>query len=151
MELKRGLDDDEDRLFAGQFHCQLHAGESVTIVLSTEENASLDGEDALTSQSAHELNLFQQWQAHHGQICGNPAEEEPSWLWQLVLAADQFLVRRVLPDEADGRSIIAGYPWFNDWGRDTMIALPGLTLATGRRETTRKILLSLVRYVDEGI
>jgi predicted glycogen debranching enzyme len=151
MELKRGLDDDEDRLFAGQFHCQLHTGESVTIVLSTEENASLDGEDALTSQSAHELNLFQKWQAHHGQIIGNPAEEEPSWLWQLVLAADQFLVKRVLPDEADGRSIIAGYPWFSDWGRDTMIALPGLTLAMGRPEITRKILLSLVRYLDHGM
>jgi predicted glycogen debranching enzyme len=56
---------------------------------------------------------------------------------QLVLAADQFLVRRSTPDDADGNTVIAGYPWFSDWGRDTMISLPGLTLATGRRKSPR--------------
>ena len=66
----------------------------------------------------------------------------PNWLPQLILAADQFIVKRSLPEHPDGRSIIAGYHWFGDWGRDTMIALPGLTLATGRADVARQILLA---------
>ncbi len=150
-ERERGLDDQEDRLYAGQFHGQLRNGESVTLVFTTEPNTLLEGEEALTSQSNHEVKLFQHWQARHLRMCGGSANDEPSWLWQLVLAADQFIVRRNFPDQADGRSIVAGYHWFNDWGRDTMIALPGLTLAMGRPEIARKILLSLMRYVDAGM
>jgi predicted glycogen debranching enzyme len=150
-EHERGLDDQEDRLYAGQFHCQLRVGESVTLVLSTEAQTSLDGEEALTQRSNYEVRLFQSWQAQRARSCAGSANDEPSWLWQLVLAADQFLVKRVHPDEADGRSIVAGYPWFYDWGRDTMIALPGLTLAMGRPEIARKILLSIARYVDAGM
>jgi predicted glycogen debranching enzyme len=150
-EQERGLDDQEDRLYAAQFHCQLRTGESATLVLSTERNAVLDGEEARTAQSNHEVKLFQTWQEQHAKTCGLSSDEEPSWLWQLVLAADQFIVERVLPDQAEGRSIIAGYHWFNDWGRDTMIALPGLTLTMGRPEIARKILLSITRFVDAGM
>jgi predicted glycogen debranching enzyme len=70
---------------------------------------------------------------------------------QLVLAADQFLVARPLADEPDGRSVIAGYHWFNDWGRDTMISLPGLTLATGRAEEAASILRTFARYLADGL
>jgi glycogen debranching enzyme len=49
-------------------------------------------------------------------------------------------VRRALPDDPNGRTVMAGYPWFGDWGRDTMISLPGLTLVTGRPEVTARIL-----------
>jgi predicted glycogen debranching enzyme len=56
-----------------------------------------------------------------------------------------------LPTNPDGRSIIAGYHWFGDWGRDTMIALPGLTLATGRAEIARQILLAFAEVVDGGM
>lgn len=65
---------------------------------------------------------------------------------QLVLAADQFIVSR-----GDGNTIIAGYPWFSDWGRDTMIALNGLTLATRRPEIARGILLEFSNYVSQGM
>jgi len=150
-EHERGLDDEEDRLYAGQLHFQLQTGESVTIALSTEEGVSLDGEDAITERSNYEVKLFQSWQTHRARSCTSAADDEPSWLWQLVLAADQFLVRRGLLDQENGWSVIAGYPWFNDWGRDTMIALPGLTLAMGRPEIARKILLSLTKYVDGGM
>jgi predicted glycogen debranching enzyme len=61
------------------------------------------------------------------------------------------MVKRALPDESGGRSIIAGYHWFGDWGRDTMIALPGLTLATGRSDLAREILLAFANYVDGGM
>jgi predicted glycogen debranching enzyme len=151
VEHDRGLDDEEDRLCAGQFHTDLRPGESVTLVLSTEANTSLDEEQALTARTNYEVRLFQNWQAQHARTCAVSAEEEPSWLWQLVLAADQFVVRRQTPNNPDGLSILAGYHWFNDWGRDAMIALPGLTIAMGRQEIAKKILLSLARYVDGGM
>jgi predicted glycogen debranching enzyme len=69
----------------------------------------------------------------------------------LVLAADQFLVRRPLPDDPDGMSVIAGYHWFGDWGRDTMISLPGLAIATGRPEVAARILTTFARFVDRGM
>ena len=77
--------------------------------------------------------------------------DAPQAIEQLVLAADQFVVRRSLPGDAEGRSIIAGYPWFGDWGRDTMISLPGLTLATGRPEVGARILHTFAHYVDQGM
>jgi 4-alpha-glucanotransferase len=75
----------------------------------------------------------------------------PGWVRQLVLAADSFLFARPLPEVPDGESVIAGYPWFGDWGRDTMIALPGLTLATGRLDSARRILETFARFVDGGM
>src|SRR5207244_12344600 len=69
----------------------------------------------------------------------------------LALAAHQFAGRRPLPDAPAAMSVIAGYPWFGDWGRDTMISLPGLTLSTGRADVARRILLTFARFVDRGM
>jgi len=66
---------------------------------------------------------------------------------RLVLAADQFLVH----PRPGKTSVIAGYPWFTDWGRDTMIALPGLTLTTGRFEEARRVLAAFVEVMDQGL
>ena len=65
---------------------------------------------------------------------------------QLVLAADQFIV-----DRGKGKTVIAGYHWFSDWGRDTMIALPGLTLSTGRPEIAKSILTEFSHHISEGM
>jgi predicted glycogen debranching enzyme len=146
-ETGRGLEDREDHLFAALFRAKLEVGSSVTFVATTEPAASLDGETALAERANHEVRLFQHWQAKNESL----AEEAPSWLWQLILAADQFIVKRSLPEEPDGRSVIAGYHWFGDWGRDTMIALPGLTLATGRADVAKQILLAYSRYADGGM
>ena len=64
----------------------------------------------------------------------------------LTLAADQFIVAR-----GTQKTIIAGYHWFSDWGRDTMISLPGLTLTSGRIEIAKSILLEFARHVDQGM
>jgi predicted glycogen debranching enzyme len=151
VERERGLDDHEDRLLAAVFHARLAVGEKLTLVFSTEPQALLDGEQARTLQSNHDWKLFQAWQKKHAEASVTPAEEEPGWLWQLVLAADQFIAKRALSDDTDGLTVIAGYPWFCDWGRDTMIALPGLTLPLGRPEIARKILESFARHVDRGM
>jgi glycogen debranching enzyme len=74
-----------------------------------------------------------------------PAPAPPSGP-PLARAADQFLVRR-----GDQTTVIAGYHWFGDWGRDTMIALPGLTIATGRHDAAKSILLAFAAYVDRGM
>ena len=150
-ETERGLDDSEDRFYAARFHCRLGVGEKVTLVFTTAEKTALDGEQARAEQANHEWKLFQAWQARRRRVSKVAAEDEPGWLWQLVLAADQFVVKRDVKDEPDGQSIIAGYHWFNDWGRDAMISLPGLTLATGRPELARKILRSYSRHADRGM
>jgi predicted glycogen debranching enzyme len=77
--------------------------------------------------------------------------DAPPWVMRLVAATDAFVIARPLPDLPDGQSVIAGYPWFGDWGRDTMIALPGLCLATGRSETARRILETFARFIDRGM
>ena len=146
-EKERGLDDHEDHLFAAQFRATLNGGESVTVVVSTEVNASLDAPSARAQRNDHEASLLKSWTRQNQKS----APSAPGWLRHLVLAADQFVVRRSLPDEPDGRSLIAGYHWFGDWGRDTMIALPGLALTTGRCEIARLILLAFARYVDAGM
>jgi predicted glycogen debranching enzyme len=149
-EAARGLDDREDHLFAALFHVKLAVGDAVTFVLSVREDESLDPEPARSELAGHEVKLLNAWEQ------ANPAREaakndSPPWLRQLVYAADQFIVKRSLPDQPDGCTIIAGYPWFADWGRDTMIALPGLTLVTGRTDVARQILLAFARVVDGGM
>ena len=64
----------------------------------------------------------------------------------LAIAADQYLARR-----GEDWTIIAGYPWFTDWGRDTMISLPGLTLLTGRTDIAKSILRNFARHTDQGM
>ncbi|MEW6710373.1 MAG: amylo-alpha-1,6-glucosidase [Candidatus Riflebacteria bacterium] len=70
------------------------------------------------------------------------------FLRRLLMAADQFIVER---RSTGGRSILAGYPWFSDWGRDSLISLPGLTLVTGRIEDARSILKTFASAIHHGL
>lgn len=143
VEHARGLNDREDHLHAATFQATLYPGQSLTFVTSTESTPDLDGEAALRSQRNHEQRLFDCWRLDRTK----QAETAPIWIRQLVLAADQFIVNRA----QNGKTIIAGYPWFSDWGRDTMISLSGLTLATGRVEIARSILYTFAQYLDRGM
>ena len=147
LETERGLDDREDHLFAALFHANLNPDESLSIVVTVEAGTPLDGAASLAQRANREAVLLNSWQARNEKSSANV----PGWLPQLVLAADQFIVKRSLPDEPDGRSVIAGYHWFGDWGRDTMIALPGLALVTGRADVAKEILLAFAGYVDGGM
>jgi predicted glycogen debranching enzyme len=146
-ETERGLDDHEDYLFAALFRAKLNPGESLTIVVTTEATTALDGGTSRTQRADHESVFLKVWQAQNEKSTTNA----PGWLRQLVLAADQFIVKRTLPEEPDGHSVIAGYHWFGDWGRDTMVALPGLALVTGRADVAKRILLAFAGYVDGGM
>lgn len=147
QERYRGLNDRTDHLHAATFRITINPGESLTFAASIEAHPDLDGEAELELRRAHEQKLIETWKARRPK-CMN---ETPEWINHLVLAADQFIVSRPLSDEPYGKSIIAGYHWFSDWGRDTMISLPGLTISTGRPEVARFILRTYARYVDQGM
>ena len=146
-ETARGLDDHGDHLLAATASLELTVGKCSTFVLTTNTGVNLDATLALAEHVERERSLCTKWQESDPQ----GASVSPTWVRQLILAADQFVVKRSLPEGPDGRSIIAGYHWFGDWGRDTMIALPGLTLTTGRTDVAKKILLAFARYVDKGM
>jgi len=136
VEQYRGFDGIEDHLYAGEFQATLASGDSLTFVISTDSAPNLDGASA-----------YKERQAYQGQL----KVLAPKLPAELVFAADQFIVQRATSDQPEGHSIIAGYHWFGDWGRDTMISLPGLTLATGRPNIARSILQTFARHVSQGM
>lgn len=143
MERYRGMEDREDHLLVGRFQATLLPGQNLTLVASTDESPALDGRAALEARRRYERSLIRQAEL--------PTQNTPAWVRRLVLAADQFVVDRPLADGGSGKSIIAGYPWFGDWGRDTMISLPGLALVTGRADVAGTILRTYAGYVDGGM
>jgi predicted glycogen debranching enzyme len=138
-ERERGLPDREAHVHACDLAFSLVAGESAHVCASTEDVATDDPAGWFEARSAHESSLLV--------AAPGPARERP----QLVLAADQFVVGRASAGVPDGKTVIAGYHWFTDWGRDTAIALPGLAIATGRRAIACSILETFARYVDGGM
>ncbi len=147
VETAQGLDDVSDLAIPGSFRVELAEGTSWTLVMSTEAppDIELDAEAAWMAVRAREDDLLERARS-------SGADTDDPLVRQLVLAADQFIVTRPIPGEAeDGRSVIAGYPWFNDWGRDTMISLPGLALATGRFDDAARILRSFARWARDGL
>ncbi|MFT7585601.1 MAG: putative glycogen debranching enzyme [Cellvibrionaceae bacterium] len=133
----------EDHLNIADFGVTLNPGETVTIVASTKEQPDLNGDAAFQRRVDHEEKLIAQAKRIQGEL-------DPE-MRQLVLAADQFIVERTQPASQNGHSIIAGYPWFSDWGRDTMISIPGLTLCSGREEIAKSILGTYAKYLNKGM
>lgn len=140
-ETARGLLDETDALVMAPILARLGLGAAVTLTLTVEADEPLDG--ALALAQTHQRDALR--------LAGAGAEAASSFVQRLVLGADAFLVRRDVDGAPDGETVIAGYPWFNDWGRDTMIALPGLCLATGRHDEARSILRAFARFVRDGL
>jgi predicted glycogen debranching enzyme len=132
-ERERGLDFREDLFSPGVLRVELLPGRAVHLLASA--GTLLAGHDPERLMAAERRRL---------RICGGGGEGA---LPELRRAADAFVVRR----GTAGRTIIAGYHWFADWGRDTMIALPGLCLATGRPDDARAILAEHARHVEGGM
>ncbi|MDX1488679.1 MAG: glycogen debranching enzyme N-terminal domain-containing protein, partial [Acidiferrobacterales bacterium] len=146
VERERGLPDRDNHLCVGYARLVLTPGKWTGIVASLRPGASPDIDKALARVRIHECNVLARAKVAIAELA-----DAPSWVDQLILAADSFVFARPLTDAPDGESVIAGYPWFGDWGRDTMIALPGLTLATGRYDSARRILETFARFVDRGM
>ena len=146
VERRRGLDHLEDHLHAATFTATIEPGEHLALVFSTNPAAELDSGRLLAEISARENSLLGDFADSH-----TAAGHAPAWIRQLVLAADQFIVQRPSESDPQALSVIAGYPWFGDWGRDTMISLPGLAVTTGRPKIARNVLRSFSRFVDQGM
>ncbi|HTU18390.1 MAG TPA: amylo-alpha-1,6-glucosidase [Gemmataceae bacterium] len=144
-ERERGLQDHEDHLHAVTFSAEVRPGADLILVGSIDETAR-PAPAALGRRRDYEAGLLRTWSGTRP-----PGEAAPAWVRQLVLAADQFIVARPTEADRDGQTVIAGYHWFGDWGRDTMISLPGLSLLTGRPEVARGILRTFSRYVSQGM
>jgi len=137
-EHERGLEFHEDNFHPGALELTLEPGESATV------RAGLD--NGITAGSIQEVvQTLVAGQQRLVELAGKPSDEDVK---RLVLAADSFVVQR---RSTAAQSIIAGYPWFSDWGRDSMISLPGLTLATGRPDVARSILQTFGHYVNQGM
>lgn len=139
-ESARGLDDTEDLFCPGRFVLRLEEGQSATVVMSAD---AAETETFVTVQA--------QVRAGHDALLEALPGEAPDWIRQLVLASDQFIVERRRGGKAQGATVIAGYPWFGDWGRDTMIALPGLALVTRRYGVAASILCTFAAHASDGM
>ncbi|MEM6343492.1 MAG: amylo-alpha-1,6-glucosidase [Bacteroidota bacterium] len=135
LEQYRGLNAHEDLFSPGSFSVELEAGSRFGIIVSTEDPSGRDPWVMMEAEKNRRRALVDA-----------TSFKEPM-LKQLVKAADQFIVQR----SENLKTIIAGYHWFSDWGRDSMIALPGLCLATGREADAEKILLAFAESVSEGM
>lgn len=133
-ERERGLDYREDLFNPCVLHADFGRGRVQAVIASTEPN-DLASADALRASEIGRRRALT-----------SSVPPDATFVESLTRAADQFLVRR-----GGERTIIAGYPWFTDWGRDTMIALPGLTLSTGRPDAARSILRMFARCADRGM
>ncbi len=133
-EKARGLDFQEDLFQPFVLHFDLaHSPKAVVIV-------------SRIAIPAHEATALRERERLRRVALRRHAPIAESFLEDLAEAADQFIVRR-----GDGHTIIAGYPWFGDWGRDTMIALPGLTLVTGRFDVACGILQEFAKALNQGM
>jgi predicted glycogen debranching enzyme len=124
QERQRGLDFTEDLFQPFVLHFDLNAHSQASVIASTEPR------DIVSVPALRSAEL-----ARRRSVGG-----------KLAAAADQFIVKR-----GEHHSVIAGYPWFADWGRDTMIALPGLTLCTARSALAREILEEFALWIRDGM
>ncbi len=135
VEAYRGSDHIEDLYSHGVLRKSLRPGDAWGIVISLNPEEQRDAAELLARERTRREALFEK-------LPIRDAVTEP-----LALAADQLIVRR----GKDLCTILAGFHWFTDWGRDTMIALPGLCLTTGRTDDARRILKAFAGYVDQGM
>ena len=153
MERRRGYDSVGTLWSPGYFRADLHPGHEVTLVASTESwdtILALDPEEARKTEADRRSRLLA--------LAEVGADDRT--IGELVLAADQFIITpagraeeaaRARASGEEVRTVIAGYHWFTDWGRDTMISLEGLTLCTGRHREAAYILRTFGHYVRDGL
>jgi predicted glycogen debranching enzyme len=153
LEEQRGYAADGSTWSPGYYRVDLVEHEQVTFIASTEQISAID---ALAPNEAWQTELDRRTRL----LVAAGSPEPGSLTAELVLAADQFVIKpatrtadtaRAKAAGENARSVIAGYHWFTDWGRDTMISLEGLTLSTGRAPEARDTLLTFAQHLHEGL
>jgi len=134
VERERGLDFAEDLFNPFVLRFDLRCRQQATVIASTEHR------DVARVIEYRQAEITRRRSA----AVSSPIEDD--FTQSLAAAADQYIVSR-----GDQKTVIAGYHWFSDWGRDTMIALPGLTLPTGKYDVARSILRTFAKHVDQGM
>ncbi|MEZ4956489.1 MAG: amylo-alpha-1,6-glucosidase [Saprospiraceae bacterium] len=132
-EKYRGLDFQEDAFSIGTIEANISPGERIYIAFSLDEETVKKDSEKLKAEEIKRINSI---------TVGD------DFLSDLTIAADQFIVHR---KSSGGKTIIAGYHWFTDWGRDTMIAMRGLVIALGKKELAESILKTFLKYLDGGM
>lgn len=137
-EFERGLDFEDAHYIPGYFEIYVEPHEEIefSIIASTEPIKEIDGSIYFKEEIKRKEELI------------NKLSYKDKLTKILALACDQFIVKRKSTGKA---TVIAGYPWFTDWGRDTMISLPGLTLVTGRYEEAKELLITFAKYINKGL
>lgn len=139
MEQERGLHASEDHYIPGSFDITVDAGSvrQITFIGTVEKDCGyIDGQLLINAEKARQAALIEK------------AGYTDEFACMLVRAADHFIVYR---QSTDAKTILAGYPWFTDWGRDAMISLCGLTLSTGRYDDAKEILCTFAKYIQYGL
>jgi len=148
VERYRGQDFTEDLFNHGTFTVELKEGDKLGIIISTENPANKNAFDLFEKEKARKLQLIEFDNSAIKQFDNTTIQSFGlSITQQLILAADQFIVKR----GEDLKTVIAGYHWFTDWGRDTMISLPGLCLSTGRFDDAKQIIAAFAKTVSMGM
>ncbi|MDG6243812.1 MAG: amylo-alpha-1,6-glucosidase [Methanolobus sp.] len=139
-ELLRGYPHREDNFNPGHFDLEISGKDASCFIVASTEN-----DEEWNWKRIQEL--FDNEKRRLKGLAGKNTTDDP-FLKKLVLAGDLFIVER---RSTGSKSVIAGYHWFGDWGRDTMISLPGLTLVTGRYDDARSILSTFAAHCKEGL
>jgi len=137
-EADRGLNSVENHFMPGNFELELKPFEErkINIIFSTENDLKINVEKEYLEVLSRKAKLLDK--AGFSDLFKNA----------LVKACDDFIVYR---KSTDGKTIIAGYPWFTDWGRDTLISLTGLTISTKRYDDAKSILKTFMKYMKDGL
>ncbi len=134
LELERGYPAEEDAYNSGVFTAKLGQGERLLVAASDQRREISEIVNAEIDELSRRHELL------------SKASIGDEFLSYLVEAADQFIVSR-----SSSRTVVAGYHWFGDWGRDALISIPGLTLVTGRFRDARSILSTFLEHIDYGL
>jgi predicted glycogen debranching enzyme len=140
IEEQRGQESHEDLYSPGYFNDEIEHGIEISLIVTTDDPHKFDMEKSRSYEISRRFVFTK-----NGILAKIP-EQFQQCVSSLLAASDQFIVRR-----GDYHSIIAGYHWFGDWGRDSMISLTGLVLVPERYEIAEEILLNYAKYCDQGM
>lgn len=159
QEIERGFDQREDLYVPGVIRAVLQPGESVTVIAGAEPPEATRPlvSDALERERLRQTGLLKAARipaSAQQEAAANPGAKPAAFNAQLAQAANTFFVMRNLAGAGRTRrapTVIAGYPWFTDWGRDAMISLPGLAVPTGQTREANQVLKAFALFIRDGL